>query len=123
MDDDEEDVFRRTVDWAIDHGITTATFHIETPYPGTRLFARMQEQGRLLTRNWDLDHTRHVVFQPARLKPEALKYSYNHRAYRESRSMVVDWTGVLVARRGETSSQAFLLCLGLGRNSSRCGTS
>ena len=36
MDDDDEDVFRRTVDWAIEHGITTATFHIQTPYPGTR---------------------------------------------------------------------------------------
>ena len=34
MDDDDEDVFRRTVDWAIEHGITTATFHIQTPYPG-----------------------------------------------------------------------------------------
>ena len=38
MDEDGDDVFRRTVDWAIDHGITTATFHIQTPYPGTRLF-------------------------------------------------------------------------------------
>jgi radical SAM superfamily enzyme YgiQ (UPF0313 family) len=42
MDDDEEDVFRRTVDWAVEHGITTATFHIQTPYPGTRLFARTE---------------------------------------------------------------------------------
>ena len=35
MDDDGEDVFKRTVDWAIEHGITTSTFHIQTPYPGT----------------------------------------------------------------------------------------
>ena len=82
MDDDEEDVFQRTVDWAIDHGVTTATFHIQTPYPGTRLFARMQEQGRLLTRDWDLYDTRHVVFRPARLKPEVLKEGYD-RAYRD----------------------------------------
>src|SRR6266853_1972526 len=82
MDDDDEDVFRRTVDWAIEHGITTATFHIQTPYPGTRLFARMLEQGRIVTRNWDLYDTRHVVFQPARLKPEALKTGYDW-AYRE----------------------------------------
>ena len=45
MDDDDEDVFRRTVDWAIEHGITTATFHIQTPYPGTRLFARTEADG------------------------------------------------------------------------------
>ncbi len=43
MDDDGEDVFRRTVvDWAVEHGITTATFHIQTPYPGTQLHARMR---------------------------------------------------------------------------------
>ena len=47
MDDDDEDVFRRTVDWAVEHGITTATFHIQTPYPGTRLFARMEADGRI----------------------------------------------------------------------------
>src|SRR6266851_5022249 len=34
MDDDNEGVFRRTVDWAIENGITTATFHIQPPYPG-----------------------------------------------------------------------------------------
>ena len=37
MDEDDEDVFQRTVDWAVERGITTATFHIMTPYPGTRL--------------------------------------------------------------------------------------
>ena len=82
MDDDDEDVFRRTVDWAVAHGITTATFHIQTPYPGTRLFARTEADGRILTRDWDLYDTRHVVYRPARLTPEALKAGYDW-AYRE----------------------------------------
>jgi radical SAM superfamily enzyme YgiQ (UPF0313 family) len=82
MDDDDEDVFRRTVDWAIEHGVTTATFHIQTPYPGTRLFARMEQEGRIVTRDWNLYDTRHVVYRPARLEPEALKEGYD-RAYRE----------------------------------------
>jgi radical SAM superfamily enzyme YgiQ (UPF0313 family) len=82
MDDDDETVFRRTVDWAVEHGITTATFHIQTPYPGTRLFARMESGGRLLTRDWDLYDTRHVVYRPARLTPERLKQGYDW-AYRE----------------------------------------
>jgi hypothetical protein len=70
------------VDWAIEHGITTATFHIQTPYPGTRLFARMEEEGRIVTRDWDLYDTRHVVYRPARLKPAVLKDGYDW-AYRE----------------------------------------
>lgn len=82
MDDDGEDVFRRTVDWAVEQGITTATFHIMTPYPGTQLHARMQREGRMLTRDWSLYDTRHVVYRPARLHPEKLKAGYDW-AYRE----------------------------------------
>jgi radical SAM superfamily enzyme YgiQ (UPF0313 family) len=82
MDDDDEDVFRRTVDWAIDQGITTATFHVQTPYPGTKLFARMENEGRIVTRDWDLYDTRHVVYRPARLTADALKAGYDW-AYRE----------------------------------------
>jgi len=82
MDDDGEDVFRRTVDWAVEHGITTATFHIQTPYPGTRLYARMRSEGRIITSNWDLYDTRNVVYRPARLRPEALKAGYDW-AYKE----------------------------------------
>ena len=82
MDDDDEDVFRRTVDWAIEAGITTATFHIQTPYPGTRLYAQMEQEGRIATRNWDLYDTRHVVYQPMRLSPAAIEAGYTW-AYRE----------------------------------------
>jgi radical SAM superfamily enzyme YgiQ (UPF0313 family) len=82
MDDDGHDVFERTVDWAIAHGITTATFHIQTPYPGTRLFTRLQQEGRVVSRDWNLYDTRHVVYRPARLAPEALKDGYDW-AYRE----------------------------------------
>jgi hypothetical protein len=82
MDEDDDDVFARTVDWAVERGITTATFHIQTPYPGTRLFARMEAAGRIVTRDWDLYDTRHVVYRPARLTPERLKRGYDW-AYRE----------------------------------------
>jgi radical SAM superfamily enzyme YgiQ (UPF0313 family) len=82
MDDDGDDVFRRTVDWAVDHGITTATFHIMTPYPGTQLHARMMREDRIVTRDWNLYDTRHVVYRPARLSPNALKNGYDW-AYRE----------------------------------------
>ncbi len=82
MDDDDETVFDRTVEWAIQQGIETATFHILTPYPGTVLQQRLADQGRITSHNWDLYDTRHVVFQPARLAPEALEAGY-WRAYHE----------------------------------------
>jgi radical SAM superfamily enzyme YgiQ (UPF0313 family) len=76
MDHDDTDVFDRTVEWAVGQGIETATFHILTPYPGTALYARMEAQGRLLHRDWDLYDTRHAVFQPARMTPEQLEDGY-----------------------------------------------
>jgi radical SAM superfamily enzyme YgiQ (UPF0313 family) len=81
MDGDDESVFDRTVDWAVDHGIETATFHILTPYPGTALYARMQAQHRMLTDDWDRYDTRHTVFTPARMSAESLERGY-WRAYR-----------------------------------------
>jgi radical SAM superfamily enzyme YgiQ (UPF0313 family) len=81
MDADDESVFDQTVDWAVTHGIETATFHILTPYPGTDLHKRMLQQGRMLHANWDLYDTRHTVFQPSLLSPEQLDSGY-WRAYR-----------------------------------------
>jgi radical SAM superfamily enzyme YgiQ (UPF0313 family) len=82
MDDDDETVFDRTVEWTISQGIETATFHVLTPYPTTALYERMAQQERLLHSNWDLYDTRHVVYRPAKLTPEALETGYWH-AYRE----------------------------------------
>lgn len=82
LDDDDPDVFRRTVDWAVEHGIATATFHILTPYPGTPLFAKMEAAGRIRTRNWDRYDTRHVVYATRGLTAEQLEAGYAW-AYRE----------------------------------------
>src|SRR5688572_19312685 len=77
LDGETPDVFARTVDWAVTSGITTATFHIATPYPGTQLYSEMAGQGRLTTNNWDLYDTRHVVYRPIGITPEALKTGYD----------------------------------------------
>ncbi len=82
MDKDDEGVFGHTVDWALSQAIETATFHILTPYPGTRLHARMKEQGRILHDNWDLYDTRHCIFRPAGMSAEQLEAGY-WRAYKE----------------------------------------
>ena len=81
MDQDDESVFERTVEWAVEQGIETATFHILTPYPRTALHHRLCTQGRILHNNWDLYDTRHVVFRPAGMSPRALEKGY-WRAYR-----------------------------------------
>jgi radical SAM superfamily enzyme YgiQ (UPF0313 family) len=77
LDDDDKDVFKRTVDWAVESGITTSTFHILTPYPGTKLFTDMEKQGRILHRQWDLYDTRQVVYKTNKLSAEELKAGYD----------------------------------------------
>jgi radical SAM superfamily enzyme YgiQ (UPF0313 family) len=90
LDGDDSDVFSRTVDWAVQVGITTATFHILTPYPGTALFTDMAARNRIETRNWDLYDTRHVVYRPLRLSPEELKrgYDWSYKAFYRWRSIL-----------------------------------
>ncbi len=82
MDQDDETVFARTVAWAVEQGIETATFHILTPYPGTALYRRLAAQGRITTHNWDLYDTRHAVFQPAKMPADKLQAGY-WQAYRD----------------------------------------
>ncbi len=81
LDDDDKYVFNRTVDWAVQNALTTCTFHILTPYPGTRLFKTMEQEGRILHRNWDLYDTRHVVYKTSALSEKELKDGYD-KAYK-----------------------------------------
>ncbi len=82
MDNDDESVFSRTVDWAVANSIETATFHIMTPYPSTELYKRMAAEGRMVHSDWDKYDTRHVVYKPSKLSAETLERGY-WRAYKD----------------------------------------
>lgn len=90
LDDDRKEVFNRTVDWGVEQGLTTATYHILTPYPGTKLYSDMQSAGRILTNNWDLYDTRHVVYRARNLDVDELELGY-HWAYKSFYS----WSNIL----------------------------
>jgi radical SAM superfamily enzyme YgiQ (UPF0313 family) len=90
LDDDHEDVFKKTVDWGVTNGLTTSTYHILTPYPGTRLFQSMKEQQRIVHYNWDLYDTRNVVYKTHGLSAEELKHGYDW-AYRSFYSWANIW--------------------------------
>ena len=73
LDHDTPDVFLRTARLAVDSRIDLPRFAVVTPFPGTALFQRLEREGRILTRNWELYDGQHVVFQPARLSVEELQ--------------------------------------------------
>jgi radical SAM superfamily enzyme YgiQ (UPF0313 family) len=90
FDNDDSDVFKRTVDWGIENSITTATYHILTPYPGTDLYESMMNAGRIITQNWDLYDTRHVVYKTKGLTAEQLEDGYN-----QSYSDFYKWNSII----------------------------
>ncbi len=103
MDGDDAAVFDRTVDWALAQGIETATFHVLTPYPGTALFRRLEGEGRLMHRDWDLYDTRHAVFSPVGMTAAELESGY-WRAYRD----FYRWGSILRGAMTKPSFQGFL---------------
>jgi radical SAM superfamily enzyme YgiQ (UPF0313 family) len=80
LDSDDPSVFDATVEWAIEMGLETATFHILTPYPGTPLFERLTREGRILHQDGDAYDTRHLVFRHPTMSPQTVEAGY-WRAY------------------------------------------
>lgn len=95
LDHDGPEVFDRTVEWGVKNGITTATYHILTPYPGTRLFQQMEMDNRITSSNWNNYTTRQVVYQPKLLSSDALEAGY-WKAYRNFYSWSNIWKASMV---------------------------
>ncbi len=73
LDGDTPDVFRRTAELAVEIGIDLPRFAVLTPFPGTPLHERLEQEGRIVNRNWELYDGQHVVFQPAGMSIEQLE--------------------------------------------------
>ena len=88
LDDDMPEMFLETARFAVEARIDLPRFAVVTPFPGTALFQRLENEGRILTRNWELYDGQHVVFQPARMTVEQLqrgietawKHAYSFRS-------------------------------------------
>jgi len=76
FDHDDSGVFERTVKFAVDAKLASINFHIVTPYPGTPLFKKLENENRILTYDWNKYDTAHAVFKPAQMSPEELEYGY-----------------------------------------------
>jgi radical SAM superfamily enzyme YgiQ (UPF0313 family) len=73
FDDEDASVFERTVEFVDKAKIDLPRYAVATPFPGTPLYRRLEEQGRLLHRKWSLYDVEHVVFAPKLMSPERLQ--------------------------------------------------
>lgn len=73
LDDDQPEVFETTTRFVLETGIDLPRYAILTPFPGTAFYKRLEAEGRIFTRNWDLYDGQHVVFEPRNMTTEQLQ--------------------------------------------------
>ena len=79
FDHDTPAIFKDTVDFLEQAGVQNATFNILTPFPGTPLFRRMENEGRLLTRDWrEYNGRDHVIYQPKQMSAAELLAGFTY---------------------------------------------
>jgi radical SAM superfamily enzyme YgiQ (UPF0313 family) len=72
FDTDAPDVFEKTLKTIKELRIDIADFSILTPFPGTPLFKKLDDETRILTKEWKYYNMGHVVFKPKQMTPEEL---------------------------------------------------
>jgi len=83
LDDDDKDVFKRTFDFIMETRVNAASFHILTPFPGTKTYTQLEEQGRIVERDWSRYHTGEVVYKPLGMTSDELLDGY-HWIFKET---------------------------------------
>jgi radical SAM superfamily enzyme YgiQ (UPF0313 family) len=84
FDNDDESVFERAVEFLVKNQVELAYFNVLTPLPGTALYERYNNAGRIFDRDWSKYDGKHVVFHPSRMTPEQLQEGFfwaNHEFY------------------------------------------
>ncbi|HLA06597.1 MAG TPA: radical SAM protein [Anaerolineales bacterium] len=91
-DEDTQSSFKQTVNFALRHKFYIAAFNHLTPFPGTPLYKRLEEEGRLLFEKWWLDARysyNMIPFQPAHITPDQLQ-----RGCVEARAEFYNWNNI-----------------------------
>jgi radical SAM superfamily enzyme YgiQ (UPF0313 family) len=74
FDEDTMETFADTAEFGIKASLLMASYSVMTPYPGTPLYWRLKQEGRLLDERWWLKDQRDgfPVFRPKHMTPEQL---------------------------------------------------
>lgn len=78
FDNDTKEVFDDTVKFLIKNKISTASLNVLTPYPGTKTYNDLRDEGRLLTTDWKYYDHNTVVFKPRNMTPYELQLGKNN---------------------------------------------
>jgi radical SAM superfamily enzyme YgiQ (UPF0313 family) len=76
FDEDDSTIFKKTVAFVQKNNIELPTFSILTPFPGTPLQERLEQEGRIFDRDWSHYDMSHVVFRPKKMTVQELQDGY-----------------------------------------------
>lgn len=109
LDEHDATIFEETAEFAIESGIDLPRFAIMTPFPGTALHRRLNDEGRILSREWERYDGQHAVFRPAKMSPAELETG-NVAAWKK----VYSARGILRRFRQTASKPGLFLAANLG---------
>lgn len=73
FDNDTKEVFNETVRFLIRNRVSTVSFNVLTPYPGTKVYEDLKNENRLTTSDWRYYDHNTVVFKPKNMTPYELQ--------------------------------------------------
>jgi radical SAM superfamily enzyme YgiQ (UPF0313 family) len=76
FDEDDATIFKKTVEFVQKNNIELPTFSILTPFPGTPLQERLEEERRIFDRDWSHYDMSHVVYKPKKMTVQELQEGY-----------------------------------------------
>lgn len=109
MDDDTPEVFLDTARFAVEACIDLPRFAVVTPFPGTALYRRLEGEGRIATRDWELYDGQHAVFDPVHMSRRELE-----RGTEAAWKHVYSWSSIARRLRRTAAPLAVAILTNLG---------
>ena len=97
FDTDIKETFNDSVKFLIKNKVSTVSFNILTPYPGTRTYDKLKEAKRLTTTDWKYYDHNTVVFKPKNMTPVELQKckTFARKKFYSPASVIKRFTGNL----------------------------
>jgi len=73
LDNDKKEIFDKTVRFLKKNKVSTVSFNVLSPYPGTKVYEKLAKENRLTTTDWKFYDHNTVVFRPQNMTPYELQ--------------------------------------------------
>jgi hypothetical protein len=76
FDNEDETVFKKTLQFAVESQIDAAQLNILVPFPGTRLRKRLKAEDRIIEKDWSKHMASNLCFKLKNMTPETFLEGY-----------------------------------------------